>query len=104
MVNHCSPVRFRISCRISDFDHPQFYGCDPTVVHWFSKPAIIKDDEIRAIREFTRIHNNIDISKSFVDSQEDCMVTTVPFMQGDKHSIALRKAIIKVFLPPSDSR
>ncbi|MFN8246749.1 MAG: UpxY family transcription antiterminator [Ferruginibacter sp.] len=69
------------------------------LVHWLSKPAIIKDDEIRVIREFTRIHNNIDISKSFVDSQEDCMVTTVPFMQGDKHSIAPRKAIIKVFLP-----
>lgn len=69
------------------------------MVYWLSKPAIIKDEEIRVIRDFTRIHSNIDISKSFVDAQEDCMVTTVPFLQGDKHSIAPRKSILKVFLP-----
>lgn len=69
------------------------------MVYWLSKPAIIKDDEIRMIRDFTRFHSNIDISKSFVDAQEDCMVTTVPYLQSDKHSIAPRKAIVKVFLP-----
>lgn len=69
------------------------------LVYWLSKPAVVKDEEIRLIRQFTAHHREVTISKSFVDMQEECLVTADPFLSPEKHSISPKKTCVRVLLP-----
>src|SRR5450432_3678623 len=39
-----------------------------SLLHWMGKPAIIKEDEIEAIREFTSDHQNIELERTQVNT------------------------------------
>lgn len=69
------------------------------LVYWLSKPAVVKDEEIKIIREFCSRHRHIELSKSFVDAEEECQVTRVPYLSAEKLSIAPIKSCVKVLLP-----
>jgi transcription antitermination factor NusG len=69
------------------------------LVYWRSKPANINPEEIRILKEFTAQFKKIEVSKSFVDTDEDCQVTMNPYLNGDKLSMPTRKSIIRVMLP-----
>lgn len=69
------------------------------LVYWRSKPANINPEEMRILKEFTAHFKNIEVSKSFVDTEEDCQVSMNPYLTGDKMSIPSRKSIVRVMLP-----
>lgn len=69
------------------------------LVYWLSKPAVVKDEEIKIIHEFCSRHRHIELSKSFVDAEEECQVTRVPYLSAEKLSISPIKSCVKVLLP-----
>lgn len=69
------------------------------LLYWLSKPATIKSDEIKLISEFTSRHTDITVSKSFVDKEEECIVTHNPFLSPEAHATQPRKTCTRVLLP-----
>ncbi|HVZ98660.1 MAG TPA: UpxY family transcription antiterminator [Chitinophagaceae bacterium] len=70
-----------------------------SLVYWMGKPAIVPEDEIEAIKEFTNYHQNIELEKTQVVPNGNVRIIDGPsyFLEGN--ILALRNKDIKVHLP-----
>lgn len=69
------------------------------VVYWMNKPAIITDEEIAAIKEFTGLHQNISIEKYQVNNNESIRIIDAPYYSISENLILVKANLTKVHLP-----
>lgn len=70
-----------------------------SMLYWMGQPAVIKQDEIDAIREFTSDHKNITLEKSHVNRDEVVHVVDGPSYSIDGNVFAVKNKALKVSLP-----
>lgn len=70
-----------------------------SVLYWTGEPAVIKDDEIEAIKEFTSDHQNIELERTWVDMHDVARVIDEPSYSMDGNVFALKNKTLKVSLP-----
>lgn len=69
-------------------------------VYWISKPALIKESEIKAIEYFTGTHSNITLEKVAVNPAAMPSTLNEPLMvAGNNSSLSIKAVNIKMSLP-----
>ena len=70
-----------------------------SILYWMGEPAIIKQDEIEAIKEFTSDHQNIELERTQVNIHDVARVVDGPSYSMDGNVFALKNKTLKVSLP-----
>ena len=70
-----------------------------SLVHWKAEPAIINDDEIEAIKEFTNDHHNIQLVRTHVNLNDMVRIINGPIYSIDEKVVSIKNKSIKVILP-----
>lgn len=70
-----------------------------SLVHWLGRPAVIKDSEVEAIKEFLNEYTNIQLEKVNVNVNDKIKVTKGPFLEKEGSVVALKNNTVKVVLP-----
>lgn len=69
------------------------------LVHWLGKPAVIKDEEIEAIRSFLNEHSNVQLEKVDV-AINDAVKVARGFLQDREGTVvAIKNNTVRVALP-----
>ncbi|MCP2043997.1 transcription termination/antitermination protein NusG [Pontibacter sp. HSC-36F09] len=69
------------------------------LVHWLGKPAVIKDEEIEAIRTFLNEHSNVQLEKVEV-AINDAVKVARGFLQDREGTVvAIKNNTVRVALP-----
>ena len=69
------------------------------IVYWRSEPAIVAEDEIDAIKEFTNDHRNIELVRTGVNFGHVAKMNNSPFYSFEGDVIAIKNKVLKVSLP-----
>ena len=69
------------------------------LIYWKCKPAIIKDEEIEAIKEFTDNYKNIRIENTEVDLNDVVRSIDSSFYSFDTNFLSSKNNSVKVILP-----
>jgi transcription antitermination factor NusG len=70
-----------------------------SILYWMGEPAVIKHDEIEAIKEFTGDHQNIELERTQVNVLDVARVVDGPSYALDGNVFALKNKTLKVSLP-----
>lgn len=73
-------------------------GC-VNFVYWLSKPALIRDEEIDAIREFLRDHERVQLEKTRVRLDDRVKIINGPFLEKEGKVVGIKSRTVKVLLP-----
>ena len=65
-------------------------------VYWESKPAIIKEKEINAIRRFLDEYENVEVQPMNLKVRQRVKITTGPLMDQEGEVLSLRRKLVKV--------
>jgi transcription antitermination factor NusG len=65
-------------------------------VYWESKPAIIKEKEITAIRRFLDEYENVEVQPINLQVRQRVKITTGPLMDQEGEVLSLRRKLVKV--------
>jgi transcription antitermination factor NusG len=65
-------------------------------VYWDSKPAIIKEKEITAIRRFLDEYENVKVQPMDLKVRQRVKITTGPLMDQEGEVLSLRRKVVKV--------
>lgn len=68
-------------------------------VHWLGKPAIVKDEEIDAIRSFLLEHKNVNIEKTNVNIDDVVKITQGPLIHREGRIVQVNNNSVKIELP-----
>jgi transcription antitermination factor NusG len=68
-------------------------------VYWLSKPALIRTEEIDAIRQFLSEHECVQVEKTRVNLEDRVKIINGPFMEKEGTVVGLRNRTVKVLLP-----
>jgi transcription antitermination factor NusG len=87
--------------RISDKDALSVKKLDGCInfVYWLSKPAVIRGEEIDAIRQFLLDHERIQLEKMRVNLDDRVRIMSGPFMEKEGMIIGIKTRTVKVLLP-----
>lgn len=87
--------------RINDKDALSVKKVDGCInfVYWLSKPAIIRGEEIEAIRQFLLDHERIQVEKMRVNLDDRVRVVSGPFMEKEGKVVGIKSRTVKVMLP-----
>ena len=69
------------------------------LLYWLGKPAIIKDDEIAAIREFTNDHRNIKLERTLVNINDVARNYNASSYAIEGKLVTVKNKTIKISLP-----
>ena len=69
------------------------------MVYWLNKPAIIKDNEIEAIKSFLGEHGTISLEKARVNINDTVRVVSGPLMHREGSIIEVMHHTVKILLP-----
>lgn len=69
------------------------------LVHWLGRPAIIREAEIDAIKEFLRHHKYISLEKTKVDINDQVRITNGPLMHLEGKVVGIGSRTVKLILP-----
>jgi transcription antitermination factor NusG len=69
------------------------------IVYWRSEPAVIAQDEIDAIKEFTNDHRNIELVRTRVNFEDVAKLNNSPLYSFEGNVIAVKNKMLKVSLP-----
>lgn len=69
------------------------------LVHWLSKPAVIRDEEIEIIRKFLGEHESVQLEKSKVNINDHVRVVNGPLMYREGNVIEVMTKSVKILLP-----
>ena len=73
--------------------------CIVSILYWMGKPAIISEDEIMLIREFTNEHREINLEKYEVNSRSEKNINGGISYTIDGKILMIKNKAIKVNLP-----
>ena len=69
------------------------------MVYWLNKPAVIKDREIQAIRDFLDEYKNVRLEKTNVNVNDMVRVLSGPLMEYEGNVVGIRSNTVKIVLP-----
>ena len=70
-----------------------------SLLYWMGKPALIREDEISAIKEFTKNHHNIELERTQVNTIDIARIVEGPLYSIEGKVFALKNKTVKVNLP-----
>jgi transcription antitermination factor NusG len=70
-----------------------------SLLYWMGKPAIIREDEIEAIKEFINDHQNIELERTQVNTSDIARIVDGPLYSMEGKVFALKNKTVKVNLP-----
>jgi len=70
-----------------------------SLLYWMGKLAIIREDEIEAIKEFNNNHENIELERTHVNTTDIARIVDGPSYSMDGKVFALKNKTLKVYLP-----
>lgn len=90
-----------IFANIAETEIPKIRTVDGVVniVYWKGEPAIIHENEIEAIREFTNDYQDIHLEKTLINPDEDVKVIDGPKYSMDGNLLTIKNTAIKINLP-----
>lgn len=68
-------------------------------LHWLGKPAIIKEEEIQAMKEFTNNYQDIKLERTKVNINDSVRVIDDPSYRIEGKFISVKSKFLKVTLP-----
>jgi transcription antitermination factor NusG len=68
-------------------------------VHWLSKPAVIRQEEIDTIRKFLEEYDNVILEKMTVKLNDTVRIINGPLMMWEGNVIEVRTNTVKITLP-----
>jgi len=68
-------------------------------VYWLGQPAVIRDEEINAVRQFLDEHHNVQLEKIDVNIHDRVRIASGPLMAVEGDVIEVRSKTVKVQLP-----
>lgn len=68
-------------------------------VYWKGKPALIKDEEIEAIKEFIQYHEDIKLERIEVNINSETRNSDAPFYSTSGKILVIKNSTLKVSLP-----
>lgn len=69
------------------------------LVYWLNKPALIKEREIEAIRDFLNEYKNIKLEKTTVNVNDMVRVLSGPLMEYEGNIVGVKSSTVKIVLP-----
>jgi transcription termination/antitermination protein NusG len=69
------------------------------VIYWISKPAVIQNEEITAVQQFTSVYQNIKLEKCAVNITDMIRITDDPIISFKENAATIRFQTIKIKLP-----
>lgn len=69
------------------------------LVYWKSKPAVISDAEIDAVKQITSGYMNIKLERAAVGSAEGVLIVDEPVFSYNENSVRVKYHTLKVVLP-----
>jgi len=87
--------------RASDFDVKLLKQVQGVInfVYWLGKPAVVRDSEIDAIRDFLAEHVNIRLKKTPINANDTVQVLRGPLMDLEGQVITVKSRTVKIALP-----
>ncbi|MBS1576582.1 MAG: UpxY family transcription antiterminator [Bacteroidetes bacterium] len=68
-------------------------------VYWLGKPAIIRDEEIGAIKFFLKEYQSVTLEKKMVNLNDEVRIINGPLMLRKGNVLEVRNSTVKVTLP-----
>ncbi|MFL5789702.1 MAG: transcription termination/antitermination protein NusG [Flavisolibacter sp.] len=68
-------------------------------VYWLGKPALVKEQEIIAIRDFVDEYKNIQLEKTMVNVNDQVKIMYGPLMNREGKVIEIMNHTVKIYLP-----
>jgi len=68
-------------------------------VHWLGSPAVIRNEEITAIRDFLEEYKNVTLEKAVVSINDKVRITRGPLMDIHGKVIEISHKTVKIYLP-----
>ena len=68
-------------------------------VYWLGKPAIVRNDEIQAIRDFLHDYKNVRLEKTTVNLHDIVRVIGGPLVSQKGQVVSVKNKTVKVILP-----
>jgi transcription antitermination factor NusG len=68
-------------------------------VYWLSKPAIIRAEEIDAIRQFLLDYERVQVEKTRVNLDDRVKIINGPFIEKEGKVVGIKSRTVKVLLP-----
>ena len=69
------------------------------MLYWLGQPAVIKEDEIAAIKEFTNDHRNIKLERTVVNINDVARNFNAPSYAIEGKIVTVKNKTIKINLP-----
>jgi transcription antitermination factor NusG len=69
------------------------------IVYWMDKPAVIRDEEIEAIKNFLLQYKNVKLEKVNVSVKNSMKITNETFIYKGDNVIELQPKTVKIYLP-----
>ena len=87
--------------RVHDQDTAHVRKLDGCInfVYWLSKPAVIRAEEIDAIRQFLLDHGRVQLEKTRVNLDDRVKIVNGPFMEKEGKVVGIKTRTVKVLLP-----
>lgn len=70
-----------------------------SMLYWLGQPAVIKDDEIAAIKDFTADHKNIKLERGSVNCNESARNFSASSYAIDGKLVTIKNKMLKINLP-----
>jgi len=83
----------------SEIESVKDIPCLVNFLYWLAKPAIIKWDEIEAIKQLTLTYHNIKLEKSVVNVNDTVRIIDEPVISFNENSASVRFQTLKIVLP-----
>jgi transcription antitermination factor NusG len=68
-------------------------------VYWLGKPAVVRNDEILAIKEFLNDYKNVRLEKTNVNLNDTVRVISGPLIMQKGQVVSVKNKTVKVILP-----
>ncbi|HTI90482.1 MAG TPA: UpxY family transcription antiterminator [Puia sp.] len=87
--------------RLSETEHLAARMIDGVMnfVFWLRKPAVVRQDEIEAIKRFTNEYTDVKLEKKPVNLNDTVRIINGPLMQREGNVLEIRKKTVKLSLP-----
>ena len=87
--------------RLTETEHTAARMIDGVMnfVYWLRRPAVVRQDEIDAIKRFTSEYTDVKLEKKPVNLNDTVRIINGPLMQREGNVLEIRKKTVKLSLP-----
>jgi transcription antitermination factor NusG len=87
--------------KIDEREHARITNVEGYInlVYWLKKPAVIRSEEIDAIKKFLDDHDQVHLEKVNVNLDDQVRIVGGPFMELEGKVVEIKSRTVKVLLP-----